>query len=159
MRWVPPTDDVVYAYRTENRIEGTSGVLMMRVRRVGEDQIDLVSPGRTEPLRYTDQGLMRSRTGMFLLRTPLTPGARWPSGLGANSRVGRLDLSIKTEAGAFESCIEVIEERLSPVRGTITTTYCPEVGMVRVETHADEPAIDERLELRSFGKPVDIMAK
>jgi hypothetical protein len=159
MKWVPPTDDVVYAYRTENRIDGTSGVLMMRVRRVSEDQIDLVSPSRTEPLRYTDQGLMRNRTGMYLLRTPLTPGTRWPSGLGASSRVGKLDQSIKTEAGAFEGCAEVIEERLSPVRGTITTTFCPEVGMVRVETHADEPPIDERLELRSFGKPVDIMAK
>jgi hypothetical protein len=68
-------------------------------------------------------------------------------------------LRVAVAAGTFEGCIEVLEERSVPVPSTITTTFCPDVGIVRIETAAEEPPIHERVELRSFGRAIDLSAK
>ena len=47
-------------------------------------------------------------------------------------------------------------------QGTVTMTFCAEVGLVRIETEGagpgGSPPIHERVELRSYGKAVDINA-
>ena len=156
MRWLPPGEEIVYAYRTENLIERTAGVLSLRLRRTGDDSAGLISPQRTETLRYTEGGILRERTGNLLLRLPIEAGTRWPAGPGASAHIGRIGLPVTSEAGTFAGCLEVIEERSAPVAGTITTTFCPDVGIVRIETRAGEPPVHERVKLRSFGRPIDI---
>ncbi len=158
MRWLPPADDAVYAYRTENMVEGGAGVLNLRFRKLGDDTVELTSPGRTETLRYTASGIVRERTGNLLLRLPIEPGSSWPAGPGSSAHFGRTDVAVTCEAGSFKGCVEVVEERKTPVPGSITTTFCPDVGIVRIETRADEPPVHEKVELRSFGKPIDINA-
>lgn len=156
MRWLPPGNDIVYAYKTENLIDRTTGVLTLRLRNPTEDSVELVIGDKTELLRYQPSGILRERLGTLLLRTPPEPGVRWPAGPNASARVGRVELPFTCEAGSFKGCLEVIEERQAPVPGTITTTFCPDVGIVRIETVADEPPVHERVELRSFGKAVDL---
>lgn len=158
MRWLPPGSDVVYAYRTENLIDKTSGVMSLRLRNGTDDSVELHTGQRSELLRYQPTGILRERTGALLLRTPPEVGLRWPSGPNASTSVARVGVRVVCEAGTFEGCVDVVEERSAPVHGAITTTFCPDVGIVRIETLADEPLIHERVELRSFGKPIDLSA-
>ncbi|MCU0655862.1 MAG: hypothetical protein MUF64_11440 [Polyangiaceae bacterium] len=156
MRWLPPGNEVVYAYKTEDLIARSTGILSLRLRNPTADSIELVTPQRSETLRYQPSGILRERTGSLMLRTPPEVGARWPSGPGLSARIARVDLRVSVEAGSFEGCMEVLEERTVPFPGAITTTYCPDVGIVRIETVAEEPPIHERVELRSFGQAIDL---
>lgn len=158
MRWLPPGEDIVYAYKTEDLVAKSTGVLTLRLRHPAGDSIELVTPQRSETLRYQENGIFRERTGTLLLKVPPEQGVRWPAGPGVSAKIARVDLRMTTEAGAFEGCIEVLEERSVPVPSTVTTTFCPDVGIVRIETAAEEPLIHERVELRSFGRAVDLSA-
>ena len=77
------------------------------------------------------EGWYRPAKGGFLLRMPLTVGARWESGEGLQAELVRRVERIETTAGPFEDCAEVAEvnERSG---NRIWTTYCPDVGPVRV---------------------------
>ncbi|MCS6899949.1 MAG: hypothetical protein RMJ98_09745 [Myxococcales bacterium] len=159
MRWLPPGDDIVYAYKTENLVTKNTGVMNLRLRHAMGDTVELVTSQSSETLRYQDNGILRERTGTLLLKTPPELGAKWMSGPRVTARVVRTGLRVAVEAGTFEGCIEVLEERPVPVPSTITTTFCPDVGIVLIETLAKEPPIRERVELRSFGKAVDLTPK
>jgi hypothetical protein len=159
MRWLPPGDDIVYAYKTEDLVTRNTGVMSLRLRHAMGDTVDLVTSQFSETLRYQDNGILRERTGTLLLKTPPEPGTKWISGPRVTARVVRAGLRVAVEAGTFEGCIEVLEERPVPVPSTITTTFCPDVGIVLIETLAKEPPIRERVELRSFGKAIDLSPK
>lgn len=162
MRWLPPVGDTVFSYRTENVVEKTTGVMTLRLRRRGDDRAVLVGPRRSEELRYQADGIYREGAGAFLLRTPATAGLTWPGGPGASMRVAKVGVAAKVAAGAFERCIEVVDARSGPVRGEIVTTYCPDVGMVLIETRGAGPGgeeIHERVELTGYGEAIDLGAK
>lgn len=158
MRWLPPGEDIVYAYKTEDIVAKSSGVMMLRLQHPAGDSIELVTPQRSETLRYQDNGILRDRTGTLLLKVPPKLGDRWPAGPGVSAKVVRDNAQITVEAGSFDGCVEILEERHVPVSGTVTTTFCPNVGIVRMETYSEEPLIRERVELRSFGKAFDLSA-
>lgn len=161
MRFLPPTRETVFAYKTEDLVTGARGVMMLRLLPRGEAAAELVSPSKTEPLQYSAEGIFRVRSGTFLLRTPIVEGTRWPGGPNASMHISRADVRASVEAGSFEHCAEVTDERQGPVQGTIVTTFCPDVGMVLIETRGAgaEQDIHERVELKSYGEPVDIMTK
>ena len=169
-RWFPLEDDVVLAFDTEDLVAKTRGVFMLRVRRVGGGRIELAGPKRTERLTLSTAGIMREAEGSYLLKLPITPGATWPAGPNASLGMGRTNLSVKVKAGEFDGCVETVERRAGAVSGTLTTTFCPNVGIVRIETKGEgntrakgpqgaESApveIHEIVELRSFQKAIDL---
>lgn len=164
-RWFPVEDDVVLAFDTEDRVAGTRGVMMLRVRRVGGGRVELAGPKRTERLQLSSAGILREAEGTYLLRLPITEGATWPAGPNASMSLARTRLSIKVKAGEFDGCVETVERRVGAVSGTLTTTFCPNVGIVRIETKGEAAArgkeaapteIHEIVELRSFQKAVDL---
>ncbi len=164
-RWFPAEDDVVLAFDTEDRVTGGRGVMMLRVRRVGGGRVELVGPRRTERLQLTAAGIMRDAEGSYLLRLPVTVGATWPAGPNASLSVARAGLSIKVKAGEFDGCVETVERRVGAVSGTLTTTFCPNVGIVKIETKGEASArgkeaapteIHEVVELRSFQRAIDL---
>jgi hypothetical protein len=161
-RWLPADEGTVYAYKTSDLVSGTTGVLMLRTRRISPTNVDLVGPRHTEHLEYRENGIVRMAEGTYLLRTPLTEGATWPGGPNASFRVGKVGTTVKLAAGEFDRCAEVVEQRTGAVRGTVTTVFCADVGIVSIETEggsADGAAkVHERAELTSYGKAVDIGA-
>jgi hypothetical protein len=159
-RWLPAKDDTVFAYDTRDLVSGTTGVFMLRARRAGDARLDLIGPKRTEHLIYKPEGILREREGTYLLRTPVKEGTSWPGGPNATMRIGRVGISVKVAAGEFDRCAEVIEDRTGAVRGTITTTFCADVGIVTIETlgEGDGAQIHERVELKSFAPAIDIGA-
>ena len=97
----------------------------------------------------TGQGLQRyysdadhiQRVGQphALLRAPFSVGSHWRSGADSEARVIAVGQTRTTPAGAFDACV-VVEEVHSRSQQQVTTTYCPGVGPVR---------IDSQIELRS----------
>ncbi|MCC6647935.1 MAG: hypothetical protein IT374_20505 [Polyangiaceae bacterium] len=166
-RWLPAEDDAVLAFDTEDLVAKTRGVMMLRVRRVGGGRVELVGPKRVERLQLSPSGLMREAEGTYLLRLPVVVGATWPAGPNASLSLARAGVSIKVKAGEFDGCVETVERRTGAVQGTLTTTLCPNVGIVRIETKGEASAsarapgaapveIHEVVELRSFQRAIDL---
>src|SRR5688500_18509482 len=75
-RYMPLTNNTVYAYDTTTEGSGDRGALMLRVRRSGEDRAELGAGSRVQRLEIGSDGI-RHATGGYLLKTPLRPGSRW----------------------------------------------------------------------------------
>jgi hypothetical protein len=159
-RYMPFTDGHVYAYRTEDRVKGTSGALMLRVRRRSIGGAELVGGARTQRVVADESGIKREAEGTYMLRAPVAVGTTWRTGPTGSARIAAVDRQVKVPAGTFDRCVVVVEERSGAVRGKITTTFCLDVGIVAIETEGEggesaEP-ISERVELKSFGPAVDL---
>jgi hypothetical protein len=76
-------------------------------------------------------------------------------------RVAAVDRIVDVPAGKFVGCVDTVEEvraaSAEPAR-RVTTTYCPDVGIVSLHVEAWENGrhVGERAVLRSFGKPVSL---
>ena len=154
---MPAAHDTVHAYETKDLIAGTSGVLMLRTNVTGPRTMELVG-AKTQRLRFDDRGVLREPEGTYLLRTPLAVGESWPGGPNASLSIVKTDLAITVIAGSFKGCLEVVDKRVGAISGTIRTVYCPDVGMVLVETEgkSGQGEVHERVELKSYGKALDI---
>lgn len=161
-RWLPAEDGVVYAYETRDLVSGSRGVMTLRAKRVTPTLVDLVGPRHTEHLEYRADGILRVAEGTYLVKTPLTQGATWTGGPNASFAVARVGSTAKVPAGEFDRCAEIVETRGGAIRGTVTTVFCADVGIVRIETQGvaegGKTTVHETLELTSFGKAVDIGA-
>lgn len=163
MRFLPPRrgEVVVYAYDIRNFVENNSGFFTLELRAIDDTTADFGRPGRAERIRYDARGILRETRDAYLLRTPPDEGTSWPGGPGASMRIRRTNQRVVVPAGTFEGCVEVIEERVGAVRGSVLTTFCPDVGIAIIETHGPnaEGPPQERVELKSFGPPADIRTK
>ena len=161
-RYLPVEDGTVYAYRAEDWVEKSSGILVLRVRRRAGGGADLIGGVHPQHLRFEAEGIRREPSGFFLLRAPLVVGNEWSGGPGARVRIARIEQTVRVPAGSFAHCVEIEEERSGGASGNvgnIRTTFCPDVGIVSMESQGTGPAgalIHERYELRSFGKAVDL---
>ena len=158
-RYMPLKDDTVYAYRTEEEDNGEQGVLMLHVTRKATGLVELDVGGKVQRLEILKTGI-RNLDGGFLLKAPLVMGATWP-GTGGQVHITAVDKEMKVPAGTFVGCIETVEEQNVPNgHKRVTTDYCPDVGIVKLEVQAQVGAqyALERAVLRSFGKRIDIGA-
>lgn len=160
-RYLPLNDNHVFAYRTEDRVKGISGALMLRVRKRSIGGAELIGGPRTQRVIADETGIKRETEGTYMLHTPVAVGTSWRTGPSGNARITAVDRPVKVLAGSFDHCVVVVEERAgASVRGKITTTFCLDVGIVSIETEGEagenaEP-ISERVELKSFGPAVSI---
>lgn len=162
-RYMPLEDNHVYAYRTEDKVRGSSGALMLRVRRRAIGGAELLGGARTQRVLIDANGVRREPEGHYMLRTPIEVGTAWRNGPGANARITAVDRTVKVPAGSFHRCVVVVEERSgASVRGKISTTFCLDVGIVSIETEGEggdnAESIHELVELRSFGPAVNLGA-
>lgn len=68
-----------------------------------------------------------------LLRAPFESGNHWRSGPDSEARVIAADQTRTTPAGTFHACV-VIQELHARTQQEVTTTYCPGVGPVRIDS-------------------------
>jgi hypothetical protein len=158
-RFFPAVDGTVHAYETKDLIAGTSGVLMLRTKVIADRTIELTS-SKTQRLRYDDKGVLREPQGAYVLRTPLTVGESWPGGPNVSVSIVKIDQTVTVPAGTFKGCLETLDKRVGAVSGTVRSVYCPDVGLVLLESEGkgSQPGqeIHERVELKSFGKELDL---
>jgi hypothetical protein len=89
-------------------------------------------------LRYAllPEGIQRVDAGTYLLHAPIALGSEWPAGLNTQARVSATGQLLQTPAGNFEGCVVVTELGADSGR-KVTTTYCPGVGPVRVDSEME----------------------
>jgi hypothetical protein len=160
-RFFPLIDGTQWAYEAEEDGTGNKGIFVTRARALSGARFSLVTGQRARIVEVRAEGITRSETGTYLLRAPLATGAEWPGESGAIVRISAIDRIIDVPAGKFIGCLDTVEEQRAaggePVR-RVTTTYCPDVGIVTLHAEAWEGGrrVGERAVLRSFGKPVSL---
>jgi hypothetical protein len=160
-RFFPLIDGTQWAYDAEEDDTGNKGIFVTRARALAAARFSLVTGQRSRMVEVRAEGVLRSETGTYLLRAPLAAGTEWPGESGAMVRIAAIDRVVDVPAGKFVGCLDTVEEQRGPggdpVR-RVTTTYCPDVGIVSLHAEAWEGGrhVGERAVLRSFGKPVSL---
>jgi len=158
-RYFPKEDNMVYAYKAVDFVAGTSGVLILRVRRRGDEGVELIGGAQPQRISFRSDGILRDNDGTYVLRSPLETGKSWPGGPGATRRIRATNATVQVPAGVFSHCLEVVEERTGSIQGNIITTFCADVGIVKMESNGvsdNGTVIHEQLELRSFAVAIDL---
>lgn len=92
-------------------------------------------------------------TDVWLLRTPLRPGATWPAPGGRVAELVSTDAVAETPAGRFDRCVEVLELG-GKLELEVRTVYCPGVGPVSVtstmQSNVSERALSVSARLRGY---------
>jgi hypothetical protein len=136
----------------------SKGMFTTRMRRVGPTEVELRTGSTGRVLEYRPEGIVQTATQAYLLKAPLSQGARWPGAALGEVVVVASDKTVQTAAGLFTGCVETVETAKDPAGRKTTTVYCPDVGVVelRVEAAHAGRLVFERARLRSFGAPVDV---
>lgn len=157
-RLLPFADGTVFAYDSYDEETGARGMFVTRVRVGASGRVELTTGARTKLLERLPDGVARVPERTYLLKAPLAVGATWRGEEGATVRVTAVDAIVEVPAGKFVGCVETVEERDGDARRRVTTVFCPDVGIVKLEVEASaggEHAL-ERAVLRSFGPAIDL---
>jgi hypothetical protein len=156
----PIVDGHIYHYRTESFGEGSAsetGVLMIKMHRSSQTAGELRRPAGPQRFEFTPAGITTMTKGgapAFLLKLPLSPDQRWLGPHGGQTHVTATGVTATTQAGTFLGCVTTSEERGGDAPLRVTTTLCPDVGIVSLEVQSGGAV--ERAELVYFGPPVDL---
>ncbi len=152
-RFLPLDDQTVLSYDTRDENTGERGISNFQVSRRPNGTIELNDGGRVTRLELAGDGV-RYLSGGYWLKAPLIAGACWP-GRGGKTCITRLGRPISVPAGQFSDCLETVEQTAS---ASITTVFCPGVGMVALDAESEAREGYQRVEarLRSHGPRVDI---
>jgi hypothetical protein len=156
-RYLPLRDATVYAYRTLDESTGEQGILVQEVSRPRPNRAEIRVAGRVRMLDISTSEV-RFSDGGVVLAAPLRKGATW-QGRAGQVEVSAVGMEVEVPAGHYSGCLETREES-GPGEGSasITTVYCPDVGVVRVEVESStaEDILHEVAELASYGPRVDL---
>jgi hypothetical protein len=156
-RYLPLEDGTVFSYDTSSEDRRDRGLLIVQISRPRKGRADLRMGARTERLEVRPDGIAYLEGG-YLLKGPLAATTTWRSKTGT-VHVANLDEKITVPAGAFEGCLRTVEETREPgVNRTVTSVYCPHVGLVSVDVEgaSDQGLQRETAVLKSFGPRVDL---
>ena len=155
-RFLPLVGGHFYEYQFETD-DGKSGILLIKIERPDERHGSWVLPGKGHnAFEYVADGVLTSgEHGVsYLLQAPLEAGRGWKGGNQSSVEVRRIDATVTVPAGTFEGCVETVESRGGDAPLSVTTAYCPKVGMVQRDMSTGTQ--HERLSLKSFGPPIDL---
>ncbi len=154
-KFFPLLQDHIYQYVTES--DGGQGVMMTRVTRADSTSGDLQGPRGTKTFRYVSDGVVlatESTMPIYVLKKPFAVGTEWRGHGGSIVKIVEVGASITVPAGTYEGCIKTLEQRGGDRPMRVTTSYCPEVGIVQLE--AASGMVMERAVLKSYGPPLDL---
>ncbi|WP_437287396.1 hypothetical protein [Sorangium sp. So ce406] len=152
-RYFPLVDGRVYHYVTLSE-GGGEGMLVARVHRADARRGELRFPSGVKRFEFTGEGVLRSDTGVFVLKEPIAPGTTWTGEHGGRARITAVDAAVEVPAGRFTGCVQTVEERLGDTPARYVSTFCPDVGVVAIE--AESGASHEKAELKSYAPPFDM---
>jgi hypothetical protein len=159
-QFFPLQDGHVYTYDIVSSPGAPREQFMVRIRRLSADRAEMLTGGAVRRIVLEDNGIRREAAG-YVLRAPLRVGATWQGDNGGTATVEATDVEAHVPAGSFKGCVRVVERLMTAERRVITTVLCEGVGIVTMQVHASsgsEQAV-QRVELRSYGPPVDLGAK
>jgi hypothetical protein len=164
LRYYPLEKGWQWSFFIRDAIEGGPGLLAVTKVVEFDGHVALLSTGKElSELRVEKDGLVRVDSGAYLLKWPIDLGARWQGAKGAAVEVTKTNETIQVEAGTFEGCVETTETFRGDESKIVLTTFCPDVGPVKLDVRETNVAPGEVpaqavATLRSFGPAVDIGA-
>jgi hypothetical protein len=156
-RYLPLEDGTVFSYDTQSEQRNAHGLLIVQVSRPRTGRVDLRMGSRTERLQFVPDGIAYVEGG-YLLKVPLAKGSSWRSRTGM-VHIESTDETASVPAGKFEGCLRTVEEvKDAGLTRTVSSVYCPHVGLVMVDVNGMTPDGPDRetAVLRSFGPRVDL---
>ncbi len=155
-RWFPLVQGHIYQYATRQGDDPNEGLLVVTARRGAATSGALQLPNKTRSFQYGADGvrLLGAGSQPYVLKMPLAVGTRWRGEHGGEVSITAVGASVQVPAGPFQDCITTREARGGDVPLTVTTTFCPEVGIVLLD--AASGGQSERAALRSYGPPVNL---
>jgi hypothetical protein len=125
------------------------------VKRATHGLVEMTIAGRNESMRAGSDGV-HYLDGGYLLKAPLTLDNSWEGRYGF-VRITATDAEANVPAGHFVGCLKTEEREVSTrTPRTITSVYCPHVGLVSMTIEAKGGA--ESAVLKSVGPRIDPMA-
>jgi hypothetical protein len=155
-RFLPVLEDRIWVYDVEGDDPSSKGMFTTRMRRLGPTQAELRTGSQGRVLEYRPDGIVQPLAQTYVLKAPLSLGARWPGASGSEVLVAATDRTVQTAAGLFTGCVETVESASGEGARKTTTVYCPDVGIVELRVETRDRSRFERARLRSFGAPVDV---
>ena len=159
-RYLPLEDGTVFSYDTQSEQRNAHGLLIVQVSRPRTGRVDIRMGSRTERLQFVPDGIAYVEGG-YLLKVPLAKGSTWRSRTGM-VRIESTDETASVPAGKFEGCLRTVEEvKDAGLARTVSSLYCPHVGLVMVDVNGMTPEGHDRetAVLRSFGPRVDVTSQ
>jgi hypothetical protein len=129
--------------------EGLPVLAITRVLAASNGQVEVSSGSDSLHYELRPEGLFRVDVSSYLLKSPLTAGARWEGHDGGRAEITRIDARASTPAGDFANCIEVVETGGQSDK-RVRTVFCPDVGPVEIESS---------LHIQLTGKSTRVLAK
>jgi hypothetical protein len=116
-----------------NTGDPSSTLAVTRVETVDGSVATVRTGEQTVQYEVREDGIRVVSEGAWLFRLPYEDGASWPARGGRTGRLVSTEVSIKTRAGSFTDCLEVVETG-GKLELEVRTVYCPSVGPVAVDS-------------------------
>lgn len=151
--YMPLDDGAVYTFETTSTDGAPQGLFTVQVFRPAGNRVRLKMGGKNQSLEVGPDGI-RLASGGYLLKAPVQRGRVWQ---GESGGVEVLDVGqkVRVPAGTFSGCIRTLEVGAHQVR-TITTVYCPRVGMVSIDVE-ERTGVHRVARLKNHGPRVDVL--
>jgi hypothetical protein len=157
-RYFPLVDGHVYGYDVDTLSDHPStGALSAAITRTSPTSGTFRIGSTTRRIQYEEDGIAATEPNgdrAYLLKGPLTEGTTWLGAQGAQIRIANAHASVSVPAGTFVECVVTEEKRFGDFPKDVTTTYCPDVGIVELSIKSQ--ASVQRASLKQFGPPVDL---
>jgi hypothetical protein len=151
-RYFPLVDGKLFAYLSHGETGGTT-LLVLRVERKSPGRGALKGTSSTREFVITASSIDRVGGGT-VLKLPLKEGTSFVGDHGGRATIVETELSVDVAAGHYTHCLRTEEEPTPMAPGKTRTTFCPDVGVVRLEVTSGDR--NEAIELQSYGDPVTI---
>lgn len=157
-RYFPLVEGNIYSYDVDTLSDHPStGALSATVSRIGPTSGTFRIGATTRRIQYEPDGIVATEPNgdrAYLLKAPLTEGTSWLGAGGGEIRIVNAHAAASVTAGQFVECIVTEEKRAGDFPKNVTTTYCPDVGLVELAIKA--PGSLQKASLKQFGPPVNI---
>lgn len=152
--YLPFEDQTTLSFLTRDDLGGTS-FFVMEIERPSETRGEIWIAGRRTRYDITPNRVARVEGGL-LLEAPLKIGHTFPGPFGA-VRIMSTSERVTVPAGTFENCLVTLEETTEPPK-RVETTFCPQIGVVRVvvDGASDTDVTRVQSELTAYGPRIDI---
>lgn len=113
--------------------EGLPTLAITRVTARSEDRAEVSNGSDAIVYQVRPDGLYRQDLDSYVLKLPLTKGARWDTREGASAEITDVTKRVSGPAGDFQGCVEVRESGGASQK-QVRTVFCPDVGPVEIES-------------------------
>ena len=154
-RYFPLIDGHIYQYASRGQ-DGREGFMVLNVAR-DHNRATLTAGSTVQRLQIRPDGIY-NESGYYVLKLPLDVGAQWV-GQSGTVEVVRKNETLDTDAGRFTQCLVTREAIQGTVEvRTTESTYCPGVGLVRLNVESKRAAAveQETVTLQYHGAPIDV---